>query len=159
MSPDRALKRKNVKKIATDSVTSDEISAQRAELAAAERKLARMDQGTAKIREKVTRLRQQLANARNQDRQRNTAQTERAMTTARDKLDSARKQRDRMLSEYRELKLIVRAQRALVDSLEKKEAAKQRAVARFLKEWERNYDREMRMKEKTLRKRRRLFET
>ncbi|KPJ79762.1 MAG: hypothetical protein AMJ58_10845 [Gammaproteobacteria bacterium SG8_30] len=64
-----------------------------------------------------------------------------------------------MLSEYRELQLIVRDQRTLVDSLEKKEAARQKAVARFLKEWERNYDREMRMKEKTLRKRRRLLET
>lgn len=81
------------------------------------------------------------------------------MTTASDKLDNARQQRDKMLSEYRELQLIVRDQRTLVDSLEKKEAARQKAVARFLKEWERNYDREMRMKEKTLRKRRRLLET
>jgi hypothetical protein len=159
MSPDRALRRKNVEKIATDSVTSDEINAQRAELTAAERKLARMDQGIAKIREKVARLRQRLADARHQGRQRNTAQTGRAVTTASDKLDNARQQRDKMLSEYRELQLIVRDQRTLVDSLEKKEAARQKAVARFLKEWERNYDREMRMKEKTLRKRRRLLET
>lgn len=159
MSPDRALRRKNVEKIATESITSDEINAQRAELTAAERKLARMDQGVVKIREKVARLRQQLADARHQDRQRDTAQTGRAVTTARDKLDNARQQRDKLLSEHRELKLIVRDQRTLVDSLEKKEAARQKAVARFLKEWERNYDREMRMKEKTLRKRRRLLET
>jgi hypothetical protein len=37
-----------------------------------------------------------------------------------------------------------------------KEEAKQKAVAKFLKEWERNYDREICMKEKYIRQRKRL---
>jgi hypothetical protein len=71
-------------------------------------------------------------------------------------VDNAVQQRDRVLSDYREMKLMVRDQRTLCRSLEKKEEAKQKAVARFLKEWERRYDQEIRIKEKTVRKRERL---
>ena len=68
-------------------------------------------------------------------------------------------QRDSVLSDYRELKLLVRDQRSLYRSLVRKEEARQKAVARFLKEWERRYDRETRMKEKNVRNRGRLSET
>ena len=61
------------------------------------------------------------------------------------------------MSDYRELKLLVRDQRSLYSSLVKKEEARQKAVARFLKEWELRYDRETRMKEKNIRKRGRLI--
>ena len=51
---------------------------------------------------------------------------------------------------------MVRDQRTLCRGMEKKEEARQKAVARFLKEWEREYDQGIRMKEKTVRKRERL---
>ena len=151
--------RDNVQKISTKSVTSDELRAQRAMLNTAERKLKRMEQGLELIREKITGLRQQLADARSLHRDRATTKTKRVLATMTRKLDDAVQQRNRMSSDYREFKLVVRDQRALCKSMEKKEEARQKAVARFLKEWERRYDREIRMKEKNVRQRKRLDRT
>lgn len=159
MCPEQTLKRKNIEKITTSSVVSDEITAQQNELAAAERKLERVDNSVLKMKDKLDLIRQQLSDARNQYRSKNTKQTQRALTSAKDRLQKLRQDLDRKLSEYREMKLIVRDQRSLVKSLEKKETAKQKAVARFLKEWERDYDRNMRMKRKTVQKRRRTMKT
>ena len=159
MSADRTLMRKNVEHISTKSVTSDEINQHWAVLDAAERKLTRLGQDIAKIREKITVLRQRLADARGLHRERDTAQTRRALLTVTNRLDSAMQQRDTMLSQFRELKLMVRDQRAVCKNLEKKEEARQKAVARFLKEWERRYDRETRIKEKNVQQRKRLTRT
>ncbi|MGD2055604.1 MAG: hypothetical protein PVJ15_02265 [Gammaproteobacteria bacterium] len=156
MSADRTLKRNNVEKISEKSVTPDEVGRQRAVLETAERKLARLEQGLAKVRDKLAGLRQQLTEARSLHREWETTQTKSAVTTLIKKVDNAVQQRDRVLSDYREMKLMVRDQRTLCRSLEKKEEAKQKAVARFLKEWERRYDQEIRIKEKTVRKRERL---
>ena len=104
-------------------------------------------------------MRQRLAEARKLHRDRDTAQTKRAVMSLTKKLDSALQQRDSVLFDHRELKLLVRDQRSLYRSLVKKEEARQKAVARFLKEWERRYDREIRMQEKNIRKRGRLSET
>jgi hypothetical protein len=159
LSADRTLMRMNVEKISTKSVSLDEINQQRAVLDGAERKLTRMGQGIEKIREKIAMLRQQVADARSLDRERDTAQTRRALLSVTSKLDGALQLRDTMLSQFREIKLIVRDQRAVCRNLEKKEEAKQKAVARFLKEWERRYDREARMKEKNVQQRKRLTRT
>lgn len=156
MSADRTLMRNNVEKISTRSVVSDELDKQRALLQSAERKLERMEQGIEKIREKITGLRQQLAERRSLQQERGTAQTKRALAAVIKKLESAVQQRHGLLSDCREQKLMVRDQRILCRSLEKKEEARQKAVARFLKEWERDYDREIRLKEKAVRKRGRL---
>jgi len=156
MCPERTLKRRNVDKITTKSVTLDEIGAQQKELSAAERILKQTGNRVIKSKEKVTLEIQRLADARNQYRSRNTKQTQRVFNTAATRLQKARQERDKLISEYRELKLIVRDQRNMLRSLEKKETAKQEAVASFLKEWERNYDRKMRMKQKTIRKRKHL---
>jgi predicted nucleic acid-binding Zn-ribbon protein len=159
MCPEQTLKRKNIEKITTSSVASDEITAQQKELATAERKLKQVGNSVSKIKDKVELVRQQLSVARNQYRSANTKQTQRAFTTANNRLQKLRQDLDRKLSEYREIKLIARDQRSLVKSLEKKETAKQKAVARFLKEWERDYDQNMRMKRKTVHKRRRAMKT
>ena len=155
----RTLMRNNLEKIAALSVTPDELGKQRAALEAAEYKLARMEQRRVRILEKIAGLRQRLAEARNLHRDRNTAQTKRALMSLTKKLDSAMQQRDSVLFDYRELKLLVRDQRSLYRSLVKKEEARQKAVAQFLKEWERRYDRETRMKEKNVRKRGNLSKT
>ena len=153
LGTNRTLMRNNLEKIVTLSVTPDELGEQRAVLEAAERKLTRMEQRRVQILKKIAGLRQRLAEARNLHRDRDTAQTKRALMSLTKKLDSAMQQRDSILSDYRELKLLVRDQRSLYRSLVKKEDAMQKAVARFLKEWERRYDRETRMKEKNIRKR------
>ncbi len=159
MGTGRTLMRNNLEKIATLSVTSDELVEQQAVLEAAERKLTRMEQRRVKILEKIAGLRQRLAEARNLHRDQDTAQTKRALMSLTKRLDSAMQQRESVLFDYREQKLLVRDQRSLYRSLVKKEEAKQKAVARFLKEWERRYDRETRMKEKNIRKRGRLSDT
>jgi len=159
LSTDRTLMRNNLERISTRSVTPSELDEQRAVLESVERKLARMEQGRLKVREKIAGLRQQLAEARSLHRERDTPQTKRALASLTKKLDSALQLRDSMSPDYRELKMLVRDQRALYRGLVKKEEARQKAVARFLKEWERRYDREIRMKEKTVRKRERLGRT
>ena len=159
MCPEKTLKRKNIEIITTSSVASDEIIAQQKELATAERMLKHVGNSVLKIKDKVVLVRQQLIDARDQYRSIKTKRTQRALTNANDRLQSLRQDLDKKQSEYRELKLIVRDQRSLIKSLEKKEAAKQKAVARFLKEWERDYDRNMRMKRETVQKRRRIVKT
>lgn len=159
MCPEQKLKRKNIEKITTSSVASDEITAQQKELATAERELKHVGNSVLKIKDKVILLRQQLLDARDQYRSKNTKRTQRVLTNADDRLQDIRQELDSKQSEYRELTLIVRDQRSLIKSLEKKEAAKQKAVARFLKEWERDYDRNMRMKRETVQKRRRIVKT
>lgn len=156
MSADRTLMRNNVEKISTRSVDSDELDKQRALLQSAERSLVRMERDIEKVGEKIIGLRQQLAERRSLHKERGTAQTKRALAAAVKKLESAAQQRHGLLSDYREQKLMVRDQRALCRSMEKKEEARQKAVARFLKEWEREYDQDIRLKEKTVRKRERL---
>ena len=153
------LMRRNVRRIAKQSVESDEIKAQAAALAVAERKLARLGQRMAQMREKVAERRQALAEARTRRGQERTPETARIVTSAMSKLDAMIRRRNAMLEEYRELKSMVRDQRALCRALEKKEEAKQKAVAKFLKEWERNYDREIRIREKNVRQRKRLTRT
>lgn len=159
MCPEQTLKRNNIEKITTSSVASDEISAQQKELAIAERKLKQVGNSVLKMKDKVELVRQQLIDSRNQYRSTNTKQALRAITNANNRLQKIRQDLDGKRSEYRELKLVVRDQRSLIKSLEKKEAAKQKAVARFLKEWERDYDRNMRMKQKTVQKRTRTMKT
>ena len=151
--------RNNLERISTQSVTPNELDEQWKVLQAVERKLARLEQGRLKLREKIPELRQQLAGARSQHREQGTPQTKRALASLTKKLDSALQLRDSMSADYRELKMLVRDQRALYKGLVKKEEARQKAVARFLKDWERRYDREIRMQEKTVRKRERLGRT
>jgi paraquat-inducible protein B len=159
LSTDRTLMRNNLERISTQSVTSNELDEQQAVLEAVERKLARMEQARLKVREKIAGLRQQLAEARSRQRVRDTPQAKRALVLLTKKLEAALQLRSSMASDYRELKLLVRDQRDLYKSLKKKEEARQKAVAKFLKEWERSYDRETRMKEKTVRKRERMRKT
>jgi len=151
--------RNNVNRLSTQSVASDELREQGAELDAVQHKLARMEQGKVKVHEKIAGLRQQLAEARSLHKEQGTAQTKRTLMRLTKNLDSAIQQRDSIQSDCRELKLLVRDQRALYRSLIKKEEARQKAVARFLEEWERRYDRETRMKAKNVRKRERLGKT
>lgn len=159
MEKNRTLMRNNAEKIATRSVSSDELQTQHALLVKAEQKLSRMDQTRGKVRERITMLRQQLAEARRRHSEMNTLQTKRDLLARINKLNRAIRRRDSVVAGFRELKQLVREQRALYKGLLKKEEARQKAVARFLREWERNYDRGIRMKEKNIHKRARQGET
>lgn len=150
------MMKKNVDRISTRSIASGEIKEQQSLLDTAERKLAKMGQHIERIRVKILELRRQAVDARRQHKEQGTTKTKRALTSVLKKLDAALEQRDMTLSDSRELKLVVREQRAVCRSLERKEEARQKAVAVFLKEWERSYDREVRMKAKNIRKRNRM---
>ena len=159
MCSQRTLKGRNIEKIIKESASSEEINAQKKGLVAAERNLQKIERNAVISKDKVVLLRGRLDVARTEHRSRNTKQTERAFKTAKARLQKARQIRDQLLTDHREQKLIVRDQRNLLNSLEKKEVAKQKAVAKFLKEWERDYDRKMRMKENTVQRRKRLINT
>jgi hypothetical protein len=153
LTTDRTLMRDNLNIISTRSISSDELNKQRLQLQSTERKLKRTQQRVVKVREKIAELRRDLAERRNLHKEQGTAQTKRAVATVRKRLEVAVQQHQVLLSDYREQKLMVRDQRDLCRSLEKKEEARQKAVARFLKQWEREYDHEIRLKEKAIRKR------
>jgi len=156
LTTDRTLMRDNLNIISTRSISTDELNKQRLQLQSTERKLKRTQQRVVKVREKIAELRQDLDERRNLHKEQGTAQTKRAVATVRKRLEVAVQQHQVLLSDYREQKLMVRDQRDLCRSLEKKEEARQKAVARFLKQWEREYDHEIRLKEKAIRKRERL---
>ena len=156
MCPERALKQRNIDNIATSSVTSREIDAQRKELVAAERNLSRMEQKLLVLKDQVDQSILRQKDLRGQYKVKKTKQIRRRLEVANNRLSDLRQRRDNMLPEYRELKLMVRDQRALLKALEKKEIARQAAVARFLKEWERDYDRKMRRKHKNARIRKKI---
>ena len=153
MAKDRTLMRTNAEKIATRSVAPDELQSQRAVLVKSEQKLSRLEQTKEKVLEKITRLRQQQAEAGRRHSAMNTLQTKQELLALTNKLKRAIQRRDRVVAGFRELRPLVREQRAVYKGLLKKEEERQKAVARFLREWERNYDRDIRMKQKNIRKR------
>ena len=156
MCPERALKQRNIDNIATSSVTSREIDAQRKELVAAERNLSRMEQKLLVLKDQVDQSILRQKDLRGQYKVKKTKQIRHRLEVANNRLSDLRQRRDNMFPGYRELKLMVLDQRALLKALEKKEIARQAAVARFLKEWERDYDRKMRRKQKNARIRKKI---
>ena len=157
MCPEQALKRKNIKKILNRSVASNEIDSQQKELANSERKLNQAGDNVSKIKDKVDQARQRLIEVRNQHRTSKTKQAQRAITSANNRLQIFRQDLDDKRAIYRELMIIVREQKSMVKSLEKKEAAKQKAVAKFLKDWERDYDHKMHLTRSNVQKRKRAL--
>lgn len=78
-----------------------------------------------------------------------------AVRTARERAKSASKRRREALANLREARSLLREQQQLARDAERKERAKQRAVAAFLKQWEREYDLEMKRKKKNIKLRKR----
>ena len=150
----RALISENVKRVTTKSVTSEEIERQRSALATAERKLTIKKERLGQMREKIAVLRHELSERRAAHRQNETTDTARTVTAGVENLETAAQLRDEMLVDYRELKQIVRDQQTICRQLEKREEAKQKAVAKFIREWEQNYDRALRLKARNVNQRR-----
>jgi hypothetical protein len=149
------LLRGNIKNLSTASVTADTLRTQKNELAKAENKLRRLEQQVFQSQDKVRQLRALLTETRLRHKEKNTPQSKRACESVANKLSNAIQRRDERVSQFRDMKQIVRDQQAMCRKLERKEAAKQKAVAQFLKKWERDYDREIRLREKKARQRRR----
>jgi len=155
----RSLLRDNVEKLSTASVHMGTLRAQQNELKKAETGLLRMEQRVFMGQEKVRNLRALLSEARLKHKQKNTPQTKRTSETVAKKLQLALQKRNEAVSRFRDMKQIVRDQRAMYKKLEKKEVAKQKAVAKFLKTWERDYDREIKLREKKAKQRRRWMQS
>ena len=159
MNKKRSLLRDNVEKLSTASVHMGTLRAQQNELKKAETGLLRMEQRVFMGQEKVRNLRALLSEARLKHKQKNTPQTKRTSETVAKKLQLALQKRNEAVSRFRDMKQIVRDQRAMYKKLEKKEVAKQKAVAKFLKTWERDYDREIKLREKKAKQRRRWMQS
>lgn len=159
MNQRRSLLHENVKNIANVSVKEDTLRAQRDELNKAEKRLARAEQRVSRYKAKVQDQKTLSSEARLRHKQKNTAQTKRACESAANKLKLAKQQYAEAVSGLRDIKQIVRDLRAVSKKLEKKEAAKQKAVAQFLKKWERDYDRKIALLEKNAEQRRRWLQS
>lgn len=73
-----------------------------------------------------------------------------AVVTARERAKQTTKLRKQAAARLREARNLLREQKQLAREAERKERAKQRAVAAFLKKWERDYDLEMKRKKKNI---------
>lgn len=73
-----------------------------------------------------------------------------AVISARQRKKEATELRVEASTRLREAKKLLREQKQLVKEAEQKERAKERAVAVFLKKWEREYDLEMRRKKQNI---------
>jgi ABC-type transporter Mla subunit MlaD len=155
----RSLLRGNIEKLSKPSVRVNTLRAQKDELKKAETALVRKEQRVFRLQVKVRDLRAQLNETKLRHKNKNTAQSKRACETAANKLKTAIQHRKEAVSQYRDMKQVVRDQRATYRKLERKEAAKQKAVAQFLKKWEREYDREISLREKKAKQRRRWLES
>lgn len=148
-----SLLRGNIEKITKDSVPAETLQHRQAELKKAETQLLRMEQRVFQLQDKVRQTRVQAAKARRRYKEKNTSQSRQASESAANKLRNMIRRRNEVVSQFREMKQFVRDQRATYKQLEKKEMLKQKAVAQFLKKWERDYDREIKLREKKARQR------
>ena len=154
-----SLLRGNIEKLSKPSVRSDTLDAQKTELKKAESALSRKEQRVFILQEKVRDLRALSSQAKLRHKESNTTQSKKAAETAARKLRVGIQQRNEAVSQFRDMKQVVRDQRVMYKKLQRKEAAKQKAVAQFLKQWEREYDREIRLREKKAKQRRRWLES
>jgi hypothetical protein len=108
-------------------------------------------------REKQARAQYEAAKARAKGS--NLKRLSNAALTARHRAEEATKLRIEAGVKLREVKKILREQEQLVREAERKERARDRAVAAFLKKWEREYDLDMRRKKKNIRLRKQEIQT
>lgn len=148
MKKKQSLLHENVKKLSNASVKEDALRVSLSELKKGEARLSRAEQRVAKCEARVQEQKTLLGEARLRHKREDSSQTRRACESATKKLALANKQYKESVSGCRDIKQIVRDHRAVYKKLEKKEAAKQKAVAQFLKKWERDYDRKTRILEK-----------
>ena len=159
MNQKRSLLHENVKNISNISVKEGTLRAQLSELKQAETRLSRAEQRVFAHQAKVRDQRTLLSEIRLSHNQKNNPETKRACQSAAKKLKLANQRRIESVSGFRDLKLIVRDLRVVYKTLDKKDAAKQKAVAQFLKMWERDYDREIKILEKNANKRARWLQS
>ena len=78
-----------------------------------------------------------------------------SVLVAKQRADEATRLRREAAAKLREVKKVVREERQIARETEHKERARERAVAAFVKKWEREYDLEMQRKRKNVELRRR----
>ena len=159
MNQKQSLLHENVKNISSASVEEVTLHDALSELKKAEARLPRAEQRVFKCQAKVRDQRALLSATRLRHKQKNNPQTKRACESVVNKLELTKQQCIESVSRFRDIKQIVRDLRAVYKRLERKEAAKQKAVAQFLKKWERDYDRKVKIHEKNANQRRRWLQS
>lgn len=159
MKQKRSLLHENVKNISNASVKEDALRVHLSELKKGEARLSRAEQRVFKCEAKVQDQKTLLSEARLRYKRENSPETKRACESAVKKLTLANQQYKESVSGFRDMKQVVRDLGAVYKKLEKKEAAKQRAVAQFLKKWEHDYDRKTKILEKNASQRERWLKS
>lgn len=159
MKKKRSLLHENVEKLSNASVKEDALRVSLSELKKGEARLSRAEQRVAKCEARVQDQKMLVSDARLRHKGEDSSQARRACESAVKKLALANQQYKESVSGFRDIKQIVRDHRAVYKKLEKKEAAKQKAVAQFLKKWERDYDRKTKMLEKNASQRERWLKS
>jgi paraquat-inducible protein B len=116
----------------------------------ASREVERAEQAHEKMLAREKRALAQLKAAKGRAKGASSKRLSNAALTARQRANESTKSRIEAAAKLREARRILREQQQLVRALERKERARERAVAAFLKKWEREYDLDMQRKKKNI---------
>ena len=124
-------------------------------LQAVSKEAARAEAAHEKLLAREKKARERLEAAKTRSKSSNSNRTADALLAAKQRVDEATRLRKESAARLREMKKLVREETQLAREAERKARARDRAVAAFLKKWEREYDLEMRRKQKNIELRRR----
>lgn len=124
-------------------------------LEAVSKEAARAEAAHEKLVAREEKAREQLEATRARTRGSKSKRSTDALRAAKQRVEEATRLRKESAARLRETKKLVREETQLAREAERKERARERAVAAFLKKWEREYDLEMRRKQKNIELRRR----
>jgi hypothetical protein len=122
---------------------TDEVTAAQTAVTSAER----LVQQTRAVADKAATRRQQsrrkASEAAAKARQRNTAAARRLAEEMHHKLKRAEMEHQRAIVQHKEARVLLSEQKELAKLIERKQSARGRAVAAFLKKWNREYDKRL----------------
>ena len=124
---------------------------------AASKEVVRAEKAHEKLLAREKRALAQLEAAKARAKGSNLKRLSNAALAARHRASDVTKERVEAAAKLREARKILREQEQIAREADRKERAKERAIAAFAKKWEREYDLEMRRKKKNIKLRKQEF--
>lgn len=120
------------------------------------KELGRAETELKKTKKYEAQMKERHNKAKAKTRQANTAAAKQTEHAARKRLQAASKQRQKAAARHKEASMLLHEQEQLAKELERKERAKKKAVAAFIKKWEREYDRDVARKKQNIELRKKM---
>ncbi len=121
------------------------------------KELGRAETDLEKAKKYEAQMKERLDSVKAKAHQGKTTAAKQPEHAARKQLQAASKQRQKAAARYKEASMLLREQKQLAKEFERKERAKEKAVAAFIKKWERDYDRDMARKKQNIELRKKMI--